>query len=245
MTAANYIAGISDDQHDDATISPHDHRFLPKQVAERSPGPTVAEHVETLGAVRPLPRLPVLARDAGGKHTTVAAEVIDDAKFHDLAGLILKREYDTRTLATRVGMSQQLVRKTLRSDRFRLVYERLRDDFISHRTDYILNESVSADERLEECRTRGITAVSEIIEEVRDRVRGKAAKATEMKVGVDAAIALMDRSPSGRKQAAAPTFIFAPTLQQAQIIRDADTEAFNMADVQDAEVVLDQPGPPA
>jgi hypothetical protein len=180
-----------------------------------------------------LPRLPVAPRE-GADHASARA-VIDDAKFHELASLLIGDiNISVAELGRRTECAPSTVRKMMRDDRFQRIYERLRDDHIERRTDYILDERQSVDRRLDAARERGVTAVAEVVEEVRKRVKGGAAKASEMKVAVDAGFGLMDRAPGGRQGASGNTFVFAPTFAQAKIIRAADNEAgLDMSDVMD------------
>jgi len=169
-----------------------------------------------------------------------ATDIVDDAFFHDLAGLFLARIRSPKELAYRLGVSAATISRACNDPRFQSIYALRRTEHVERLDDFIIDEKQETDERLEALRTRSVTLAAEIMQEVGERVRGKTARASEMKVGVDAAFGVMDRAPGGRQSSGSTTFVYAPTLQQAKIITDAATEAgIDMSSVFDAEVVVE------
>ena len=119
--------------------------------------------------------------------------LVANARHEEIARRLLMQQRPFE-IADALGVSQRQVHNVIRDPAFLPVYERVRDALYSNIDAVLFDEKAAPLLRARAQTTRAQTVIAEVIEEVRKRMAGGKAKATDMRVAVDAAFGMMDRS---------------------------------------------------
>jgi len=178
-------------------------------------------------------------------------DVPTDACYHQLATLILSGVRDRNELGHQVGLSRTTIFAILKNPRFKEIYEKARDRVFGNLEQLIQDERVEPLLRQKAAAMRGQTLLSEVTEEVRKRIKERdpdgqpVAKAADLRVGLDAAVAAIDRSPDtarthGGSSTSVNVGVFVPSAEQARVMVEAVRESgVDMSDVMDDLMQLD------
>lgn len=136
---------------------------------------------------------PPLASPAPKELPPGGRELVDSARYADIAHRLLMGQKGVE-IAADLGMSDRHLRRILHRPDFREHYMKVHSEFYSDLSEVIRNEKLQPLVRAQAQAIRAQTLVTEVMEEVQSRITSGMAKATDLKVGVDAAFGIMDRS---------------------------------------------------
>jgi hypothetical protein len=97
-------------------------------------------------------------------------------------------------IAADFGMSARQMRRIVKRPEFLLIYREVHDEMMANLDPLIHDERIAPLLRAKAQSIRMQTILQEVVDEIRDRIKAGTAKATEMKVVVDAAFGIIDRA---------------------------------------------------
>ncbi len=119
--------------------------------------------------------------------------LVDRAKYEDITRRLVMGQ-KTVDIAADVGYSERQLRRIMHRDEFIEVFERVSAHLNQNLDEILLDEKMRPLHRIQAGSIRAITALHEIQEEVRQRIKDGTARATDLKVGADTAFGIIDRS---------------------------------------------------
>ena len=119
--------------------------------------------------------------------------VFDHARYHDTARRLIMQQ-TLAEIAADFGMSARQMRRVVKRPAFLLIYREVHDEMMANLDPLIQDERIAPLLRAKAQSIRMQTVLQEVVDEIRDRIKQGTAKATEMKVVVDAAFGIIDRA---------------------------------------------------
>lgn len=176
---------------------------------------------------------------------TPLRDAIDDARFHEVAMLALSGVTSRSEMCERTRLSKNQLARILdhNRERFTAIYTRLRTELLGNLQAVALDERRDALLRDFALQARARTVAAKLLDEVEERIdKGvivgvrddgtpmrAGASARDLQVALGAARAFREPAGAGAaaRGAAAATqvTVFAPTIQQVQVIQEAYREA--------------------
>jgi hypothetical protein len=138
------------------------------------------------------PAEPALPNDLPSR-AFVADSIVRDARYEDVARRVIMGQ-DQTEIAADLAISTRTVRRMLTDPQMGDIYRRVHEEFYADLDKIIRDEKIEPLRRAHAQAIRAQTVVSEIIDEVRNRIVGGTAKATDLKVGADTAFGIIDRA---------------------------------------------------
>jgi hypothetical protein len=127
--------------------------------------------------------------------------LVERNKYEDIARMLLMGTPLT-DIAVEIGKSPRTLRRILRHPTFVAVHSKVAEEFWGNLDKVLLDEKIRPLQRAQAQAVRAQTLLSETIEEVRSRIADGSAKATDLRVGVDASFGVIDRSKNEMSTAA-------------------------------------------
>jgi hypothetical protein len=166
-------------------------------------------------------------------------DLIDQARFEDIARRLLMQQ-PPRAIAKAHNLSERQLRRVLRLPAMIDVFEKAKESVFTNLDDLIKDEKASPLLRARAQTIRAQTLLGEIMGEVKHRIQGGGARSSDLKVGMETAFGVIDRSKTelGTATVGGGTSIeLNLSLQQgtAQVFGDAVRESgIDLSDVIDA-----------
>lgn len=113
--------------------------------------------------------------------------------FEDIARRVLMGQ-KVDEIAEDLGYTGRHIRRLLHDPRLQSAYRKISEEFYSDFDRILRDEKMRPLQRAQAQAIRAQTLLTEVMETVRERIADGNAKATELKVGVDAAFGIIDRS---------------------------------------------------
>ncbi len=163
-------------------------------------------------------------------------DVIERARYEDIAMRLVMQE-SLEQIASALDLDVTNVRRIIKRPGFRAVYEDVHRKVYDDLSGLIKNEKAAPLLRLNAKSIRVQTMLGEIIEEVRKRVETGKARSMDLKVGVEAAFGILDRTGHGTAgRNGRGTNVVNITFNQgtAEIFKNATQEAgLDLSDLRD------------
>ena len=195
------------------------HTIVDDAVAHGSAGaiPTAFAREEAVGSTR---------------QRSALTESIDDARFHEVALLVLHGTRSQADICERTGLSRSQLRRILvdHRDRFVEVYTTARTQFLGRLADIARDEREETLLRDAALASRARTLGAKLVDELEARINASATD-KELAVGVKLYAAVLDRAGGGgggataRNGSTTHINVFAPTIHQATVIKQSFVEA--------------------
>jgi hypothetical protein len=125
--------------------------------------------------------------------TPTPSDVIDRARYEDIARRVLMQQSRSE-IARAHNFTTRHLRRVLVEPEFIEVFEKARKALFDDIDQVIADEKTAPLIRARAQMIRSQTVVHEVMEEVRKRISGGRAKAADMRVAINAAFGMMDRS---------------------------------------------------
>lgn len=135
---------------------------------------------------------PERATERAADHAT-AVSLMANARYEDIARRLLMQQRSA-DIARAHGLSPRQIHNILAEPEFVAIYERTRDELFKNLDGLIFDEKAAPLLRARAQAIRSQTVVSEVIETVRARMTAGTAKSSDLRVAVEAAFGMMDRS---------------------------------------------------
>lgn len=168
------------------------------------------------------------------------------ARIDSIARQVLQC-HTVEEIAAEGGIKPKRVREIIQSDEFREAYLKVREEFYDKLDEVIRNERLKPLFRAQAQAIRAQSAVTDTMELIHERVKERTAKATEMRVLMDLAFGIIDRSNneislSARKyeKSAVQVNVLNVSPEHASLMQDTFEEAgIKLDDVLPTEDVID------
>lgn len=196
---------------------------------------------------RPTDRPPVPTSDSptplADIHTSRSTDaLVSNARYEEIARRLLMQQRPFE-IADALGLTQRQVYNVVRHPGFTPIYERVRDTLYANLDAVLFDEKAAPLLRARAQTTRAQTVIAEVIEEVRKRMVGGKARATDMRVAVDAAFGMIDRSRTELAKSTEhihTTNVLNVNATARELIRSTINESgLDLSDILPVEVVAD------
>jgi hypothetical protein len=121
------------------------------------------------------------------------SSLVETARYEEIARKLIMGQKASE-IASDLGLSDRHVRRLLQRPEMEAIYRRVATEFYGDIDQVIKDEKLRPLIRAQAQAIRAQTLVTEVMDEVRDRITDGRAKATDLKVGADVAFGIMDRA---------------------------------------------------
>jgi hypothetical protein len=161
-------------------------RIMPVKFPDKDTSRPETPSVKAELDVKPTPQVPATPLPS-------SSALRMEAKYRQIAYLLATGQ-KMKEIATEVDRSERQLRRMLVKPEFQAIYKEVATEFFGDLDKMMKDESIRPLIRAQAQSARGQTLITNIMNEIQERIDTGMARSTDMKVGLEAALGIIDRA---------------------------------------------------